>query len=60
MHLTNASISKENYNNKKIKVEGSYEIQDNMWETHNFAQFLSDQYSESTESKDPLGEKVFP
>ena len=26
MHLTNGSISKENYNNKKIKVEGSYEI----------------------------------
>jgi tubulin monoglycylase TTLL3/8 len=33
MHLTNASISKNNYNAKKIKTEGKYEIVDNMWHT---------------------------
>ena len=60
MHLTNASISKNNYNAKKSKAEGKYEIVDNMWHTEDFAGFLADQYGEDKNCKDPLRKIVFP
>jgi len=60
MHLTNASISKNNVNAKKSKAEGGYEIFDNMWHTEDFAGFLADQYGEAKNCKDPLREIVFP
>ena len=58
--LTNASISKENYNSKQSKTGGKYKIINNMWETENFAEYLRDKFSEITGAADPLQEIVFP
>jgi len=45
MHLTNASISKYNLNAKLEKSVGQYQINNNMWETENFREFLENEYS---------------
>ena len=44
MHLTNASISKYNLNAELVKSAGEYKIENNMWETENFKEFLKNEY----------------
>jgi tubulin monoglycylase TTLL3/8 len=44
MHLTNATINKDNLNKNDVKSEGQYEILNNMWETDNFNQFLKNEF----------------
>lgn len=58
--LTNASISKENQNASQSKTRGKYKIQNNMWETENFSNYLKDKYSEQTGTADPLRELIQP
>lgn len=49
MHLTNASVSKYNQNNQKVKTQGNYEIVDNMWKFEDFTRFLSEQHDYSVD-----------
>lgn len=49
-HLTNASISETNPNAaSKFKAKGKYVIKENMWNTKNFCDFLSDEYAKEGE-----------
>ena len=56
MHLTNATISKENYGRQLEKKVGQYQINDNMWELKDFQTYLQNEYQEPN----PYTSKVLP
>ena len=49
MHLTNASINKDNLDKGLLKSEGQYKIHDNMWERQDFNQYLESEYQTTFE-----------